>query len=48
MSMESGGSIVNVPIMTRNQAPAGAGFVVFTSTMTRRPGEEFRAIDRTA
>jgi hypothetical protein len=47
-SMESGGSIVNEPSMTRNQGPLVRASIVFTSTVTRRLGEEFQRITRTA
>jgi hypothetical protein len=34
--------------MTRNQAPLVRASIAFTSTVTRRPGEEFQRITRTA
>jgi len=48
MSMESGGNIVSEPSMTRNQAPLVRASIAFTIAPTRRSGEEFQRITRTA
>ena len=48
MSMESGGNIINVPSMTRNQTPLVRGSIAFTLHLTRHLGEEFQRIARTA
>ena len=48
MSMESGGSIVSDPSITKNQGPLVRASIAFTNAPTRRPGEEFQRIARTA